>query len=58
MDLQLKDSPREWVQILSRRVSEHLFDPALAPVLLKEYPLRDWAKESAAQRVVRLKGWA
>ena len=58
MDLQPKDSPRERAQILSRRVSEQLSDPALAPALLREYPPRDWAKESDAQRVVHLKGWA
>ena len=43
MELQPKDSPQEWAQILSRRVSEQLFDPALAPALLREYPPRDWA---------------
>ena len=45
LDLQPKDSPQERAQILSGQVSEHLFDPAWAQAPLREYLLRDWAKE-------------
>ena len=45
LDLQPKDSPKERAQILSGQVSEHLFDPAWGPALLRECLLRDWAKE-------------
>ena len=44
LDLQPKDSPQERAQILSGQVSEHLFDPAWGPALLRECLLRDWAK--------------
>ena len=45
MDPQPRDSPQEWAQILLGQGSEHLFDPAWGPALLRECLLRDWAKE-------------